>query len=117
PRGARDDEGAPRRTLRRGRNSGARRSAPRTGSPEPGCRPALWRSDARAAPRAGASRRAFLGGVEALVADHPAVPAWRAARAMVLAEIGRDVEARRDLGRLALADFADVPRDMLWLVC
>jgi tetratricopeptide (TPR) repeat protein len=59
----------------------------------------------------------LVGGIEALVADLPAVPAWRAARAMILAEIGRDAEARRELDRLAVAGFADLPRDMLWLVC
>jgi len=41
---------------------------------------------------------------------------WRCGLALVLAELGREDEARRELEHLAAADFDDVPRDALWLV-
>ena len=46
----------------------------------------------------------------------PAMRRWRCGLALVLAELGRTDEARRELERLAAADFEDVPRDALWLV-
>ncbi|MDP2710250.1 MAG: AAA family ATPase [Solirubrobacteraceae bacterium] len=46
----------------------------------------------------------------------PAMRRWRCGLALVLAELGREDEARRELERLAAADFADIPRDALWLV-
>jgi hypothetical protein len=46
----------------------------------------------------------------------PAMRRWRCGLALVLAEIGREDEARRELEHLAAADFEDVPRDALWLV-
>jgi tetratricopeptide (TPR) repeat protein len=58
--------------------------------------------------------------LEALVrrnADRlPAMRRWRCGLALVLAELGREEEARRELEHLAALDFADVPRDALWLV-
>ena len=58
--------------------------------------------------------------LEALVrknADRlPAMPRWRCGLALVLAELGREEEARRELVHLAAADFDDIPRDALWLV-
>ncbi len=58
--------------------------------------------------------------LEALVrrnADRlPAMRRWRCGLALVLAELGREDEARRELEHLAAADFDDVPRDALWLV-
>jgi tetratricopeptide (TPR) repeat protein len=58
--------------------------------------------------------------LEALVrknADRlPAMRRWRCGLALVLAELGREEEARRELEHLAAFDFADVPRDALWLV-
>jgi tetratricopeptide (TPR) repeat protein len=59
----------------------------------------------------------IVAGVERLATEHPAVPAWRAARAMVHAEIGREADARSELDRLGARDFADVPRDLFWLIC
>ncbi|MDX6688619.1 MAG: hypothetical protein QOG15_76 [Solirubrobacteraceae bacterium] len=59
-------------------------------------------------------------GLEPLVrtiADRlPAMRQWRCGLALVLAELGREEEARRELEHLAYDDFADVPRDALWLV-
>ncbi len=46
----------------------------------------------------------------------PALPRWRCGLALVLAELGREDEARRELERLAAAGFDDIPRDALWLV-
>lgn len=46
----------------------------------------------------------------------PAMRHWRCALALALAELGRADEARRELDQLAAADFADLPRDGLWLV-
>jgi hypothetical protein len=46
----------------------------------------------------------------------PAMRRWRCGLALVLAEIGREEEARRELEHLAAADFDDIPRDALWLV-
>ncbi|MEA2222811.1 MAG: eukaryotic-like serine/threonine-protein kinase, partial [Solirubrobacteraceae bacterium] len=45
----------------------------------------------------------------------PAMRRWRCGLAVVLAELGREAEARRELEQLAAADFEDVPRDALWL--
>ena len=45
----------------------------------------------------------------------PAMRRWRCGLALVLAELGREEEARRELEHLAAFDFADVPRDALWL--
>ncbi|CAA9488549.1 MAG: hypothetical protein AVDCRST_MAG67-1200 [uncultured Solirubrobacteraceae bacterium] len=46
----------------------------------------------------------------------PAMRRWRCGLALVLAELGREAEARRELEHLAAAGFEDVPRDALWLV-
>jgi len=46
----------------------------------------------------------------------PAMRWWRFGLALVLAEMGREDEARRELEQLAAASFEDVPRDALWLV-
>ena len=46
----------------------------------------------------------------------PAMRLWRCGLALVLADLGREEEARRELEHLAAADFDDIPRDALWLV-
>ena len=46
----------------------------------------------------------------------PEIPRWRCGLALILAEMGRTDEARRELEHLAAADFEDIPRDALWLV-
>ena len=53
--------------------------------------------------------------VRAFATRHAAMPAWRAALVVVLAQAGRDAEARDELERLAARDFADLPKDTLWL--
>jgi DNA-binding SARP family transcriptional activator/tetratricopeptide (TPR) repeat protein len=42
-------------------------------------------------------------------------PVWRAALAALHAELGHEAEARTELETLAGNDFADLPRDFLWL--
>jgi len=46
----------------------------------------------------------------------PAMCQWRCGLALVLGELGREDEARRELEHLAANDFGDVPRDALWIV-
>ncbi len=48
--------------------------------------------------------------------QNPSIHAWRAALAYVYAESGRTVEAEHTLERLAANEFANVPRDLFWLV-
>jgi hypothetical protein len=53
--------------------------------------------------------------VRTAAARLPAMCQWRCALALVLAECGREDEARREIEQLAASDFDDVPRDTLWL--
>ena len=53
--------------------------------------------------------------VRAFATRHAAMPAWRAALVLVLAQAGREAEASDELERLAARDFTDLPRDSLWL--
>jgi hypothetical protein len=62
-------------------------------------------------------RQAELEGLVRKNADRlPAMRRWRCGLALVLAELGREDEARRELEHLAANDFAEIPRDTLWLV-
>jgi tetratricopeptide (TPR) repeat protein len=45
----------------------------------------------------------------------PAICQWRCGLALVLGDLGREDEARRELEHLAAEDFEDVPRDTLWI--
>ncbi|HEX8744348.1 MAG TPA: protein kinase [Thermoleophilaceae bacterium] len=56
------------------------------------------------------------GAFESFARDYPAVPAWRAALALVYAETGAEEEARRELRDLARDDIAMLGRDANWLV-
>ena len=51
-----------------------------------------------------------------LVEDNPSRPAWRAALANLLCEEGRLPEAEEEFERLAAGDFADVPKDLDWII-
>jgi hypothetical protein len=53
--------------------------------------------------------------VRAFATHKTAMPAWRAALVLVLAQAGRHAEARDELERIAAKGFADLPRDTLWL--
>lgn len=46
----------------------------------------------------------------------PAMRRWRCLLALLLAEIGREEEARKELEQLAVDDFEDLPADGGWLV-
>lgn len=63
-----------------------------------------------------------LGGLEALeeplrlfAQSFPAVPIWRCGLAVLLAECGREADARLELAQLAAHRFADLPRDGNWI--
>ena len=47
---------------------------------------------------------------------YPAIPAWRAALALLLAEMGRPEEARAEFERIASRGFDALPRDANWLI-
>jgi class 3 adenylate cyclase len=49
------------------------------------------------------------------IADQPHV-GWRARLAHIHTELGRQEEARRELDELAEKDFADIQRDLIWLL-
>jgi hypothetical protein len=51
-----------------------------------------------------------------LVERYPSVPGWRCGFAYVLAELGRESEARAQFELLASDGFTSVPRDAFWLV-
>jgi DNA-binding NarL/FixJ family response regulator len=49
--------------------------------------------------------------------QHGADSAWRPGLALIYSELGREREARREFEYLAQHDFADLPRDALWVGC
>jgi tetratricopeptide (TPR) repeat protein len=49
--------------------------------------------------------------------QHGANAAWRPGLALIYSELGREREARREFEHLARHDFADLPRDSLWVGC
>jgi tetratricopeptide (TPR) repeat protein len=52
---------------------------------------------------------------QALGDQYRTIPTWRCGVALLLAEAGRMAEARRELDALAARDFAELPRDLVWL--
>jgi tetratricopeptide (TPR) repeat protein len=46
----------------------------------------------------------------------PGMPVWRAGLALILTQLGRDAEARRELERLVHEGACDMPRDNVWLL-
>ena len=56
------------------------------------------------------------GAVRGFIELYPALPAWRAALALLLVELGRPQEARVEFERLAEAGFGTLPRDANWLI-
>jgi hypothetical protein len=52
--------------------------------------------------------------VSSLAAAFPQIPLWRAAVAGYRVAVGETEAARRDLEALAVNDFRDVPRDLMW---
>jgi len=53
---------------------------------------------------------------ESLTAYDKTLVAWRGGLALIYAEIGRLTDARREFEVLAAQEFANVPRDMFWLI-
>jgi tetratricopeptide (TPR) repeat protein len=51
-----------------------------------------------------------------LIAQYPRIPAWRAALAWLYMDQGREADARHIFEELAAPDFADLPRDLFWLI-
>jgi DNA-binding CsgD family transcriptional regulator len=55
--------------------------------------------------------------VKYFVQQHGVASTWRPGLALIYCELGRRREARREFEHLAQHDFADLPRDGLWLAC
>jgi tetratricopeptide (TPR) repeat protein len=55
--------------------------------------------------------------IQQLAERYLMLPFWRATLAWAYAELGRELQARQELNRLAVRHFADIPRDLLWLGC
>ena len=51
-----------------------------------------------------------------MVQQYPDIPSWRCGLAMLYTQVGRTEEARKEFERLARSDFADLPRDLFWLI-
>ena len=56
------------------------------------------------------------GAVRGFIELYPAIPAWRGALALLLVELGRPEEARREFELVAAGGFAAFPRDANWLI-
>lgn len=55
--------------------------------------------------------------VRYFVQQHTVAGAWRPALALIYSELGLTQEARAEFEHLAQHDFADLPRDALWMAC
>jgi predicted ATPase/class 3 adenylate cyclase len=55
--------------------------------------------------------------VRYFVQQHSVAGAWRPGLALIYSELGRTEEARAEFEHLAQHDFADLPRDGLWMGC
>jgi len=55
--------------------------------------------------------------VRYFVQQHSVAGSWRPGLALVYSELGRTQEARAEFEHLARHDFADLPRDGLWMAC
>ena len=60
--------------------------------------------------------QALLPSVQRLVAQYPAVPAWRSALATIYCDLGQVEAARGEFARLAGQDFRDLPYTNSWLM-
>jgi tetratricopeptide (TPR) repeat protein len=59
---------------------------------------------------------ALLPAVQRLVAQYPAVPAWRSALALIYCDLEQAEAARGEFARLAAQDFRDLPYINSWLM-
>jgi tetratricopeptide (TPR) repeat protein len=55
--------------------------------------------------------------VRYFVQQHTVAGTWRPGLALIYSELGRTEEARAEFEHLAQYDFADLPRDALWMAC
>jgi tetratricopeptide (TPR) repeat protein len=55
--------------------------------------------------------------VRFFVTQNPAAATWRPGLALIYSELGRTDEARTEFENLARNDFADLPRDSMWMGC
>jgi tetratricopeptide (TPR) repeat protein len=55
--------------------------------------------------------------VRYFVQQHSVAAAWRPGLALIYSELGRTEEARAEFEHLAQHNFADLPRDSLWMAC
>jgi len=55
--------------------------------------------------------------VRYFVQQHTVAAAWRPGLALIYSELGRTEEARAEFEHLAQHNFADLPRDALWMAC
>ena len=55
--------------------------------------------------------------IRVFVQQHSAAAAWRPGLAVIYSELGRTADARAEFENLAQHDFADLPRDALWMGC
>ncbi len=55
--------------------------------------------------------------VRYFVQQHSVAGSWRPGLALIYSELGRTKEARAEFEHLAQHDFADIPRDALWMGC
>jgi len=53
--------------------------------------------------------------VKYFLTQHKETAAWRPGLAVIYAELGRSQDARDQFEQLARFDFADIPRDSLWM--
>ena len=53
--------------------------------------------------------------VRLFVQQHSAAAAWRPGLAVIYSELGRTADARAEFENLAQHDFADLPRDAVWM--
>ncbi len=53
--------------------------------------------------------------VRVFLQEHSAAAAWRPGLAVIYSELGRTADARAEFENLAQHDFADLPRDSLWM--
>jgi tetratricopeptide (TPR) repeat protein len=58
----------------------------------------------------------LVDAVRGFVERYPEIPMWRCALAFVYAELDRRHDAQRELEALARHDFADLPRDVAWML-
>ena len=53
--------------------------------------------------------------VKVFIQQHSAAAAWRPGLAVIYSELGRTTDARAEFENLAQHDFADLPRDAMWM--